>query len=140
MKTKARQAAKKSPTVGQHMTPCPHTIQPNRSLTAATKVMRENQIRHLPVIERGRVIGVISQRDVLIMETLPGVNPTDVRVEEAMVSEVYTVEPETPLAEAIDTMIERRVGSAIVCEGDDVVGVFTTVDALGALRQLLRRI
>ena len=125
------------PTVREHMTVSPHTIAPNRSLTAATKLMRENQVRHLPVIERGRIVGILSQRDVLIMESLPGVNPTEVRVEEAMVADVYTVEPGTPLAAAVDTMIERKLGSAIVCRGETVVGVLTTIDALRALRQLL---
>lgn len=119
------------------MTACPYTIEPTRSLTSATKVMRENQVRHLPVVDSGNVIGVLSQRDVLIMETLPGVNPTEVRVEEAMVADVYSVSPEAPLAEVIDTMIERKVGSAIVCQRETVVGVFTTIDALRALRHLL---
>jgi len=69
----------------------------------------------------------------------PGVNPTDVRVEEAMVQDVFTVGPTTPLGEAIETMIDRKVGSAIVCDGDRVLGVFTTIDALRALHALLER-
>jgi acetoin utilization protein AcuB len=70
---------------------------------------------------------------------MPGVNPTVVQVEEAMVSDVFTVSPETPVGEAIETMIDRKLGSAIVCDGERVLGVFTTVDALRALHRLLER-
>jgi acetoin utilization protein AcuB len=99
--------------------------------------MRDNHLRHLPVLDGGRIVGVVSERDLFLVESLPGVNPTDVRVEEAMVQDVYTASPTTPLGEAIETMIDRKVGSVIVCEGDKVLGVFTTIDALRALHNLL---
>jgi len=51
----------------------------------------------------------------------------------------FAVGPETPVGEAIETMIDRKLGSAIVCDGDRVLGVFTTVDALRALHQQLER-
>jgi acetoin utilization protein AcuB len=127
------------PEVREHMTPSPLTIAPTSSLSKAVRLMRDNHIRHLPVVEGGRVVGVLSQRDILIMESLPGVNPTDVRVEEAMVRDVFMVGPDTPVGEAIETMINRKVGSAIVCERDNVLGVFTTIDALRALHDLLER-
>jgi acetoin utilization protein AcuB len=73
------------------------------------------------------------------MESLPGVNPTEVRVDEAMVREVFTAGPETPVGEVVETMIDRKLGSTIVCEGDRVLGVFTTIDALRALHDRLAR-
>lgn len=121
------------------MSPAPHTIGPTSSLSKAIKTMREQQVRHLPVVERGQVVGVLSQRDILIMESLPGVNPTEVRVEEAMVRDVFTANPETPVGEVVETMIERKLGSTIVTEGGRVVGVFTTIDALRALHDRLER-
>jgi acetoin utilization protein AcuB len=127
------------PEVREYMTPSPHTIARNRSLSAAGRLMRDNQLRHLPVLDGGRIVGVVSERDLFLVESLPGVNPTDVRVEEAMVQDVFTVGPTTPLGEAIETMIDRKVGSAIVCDGDRVLGVFTTIDALRALHALLER-
>ena len=125
------------PEIREYMTPSPHTIAPNRSLAAAGRLMREHHLRHLPVLDGGRIVGVVSERDLFLVESFPGVNPTDVRVEEAMVQDVFTVSPNMPLAEAIETMIDRKVGSAIVCEGDRVLGVFTTIDALRALHNLL---
>ena len=127
------------PEVREHMTPSPLTIGPTSSLSKAVKLMRENHVRHLPVVDGGRVVGVLSQRDILIMESLPGVNPTEVRVDEAMVRDVFTVGPEAPVGEVIETMIDRKLGSTIVCEGDRVLGVFTTIDALRALHALLER-
>ncbi len=56
-----------------------------------------------------------------------------------MVQDVFTVAPDTPIGEVIETMIEKKVGSAIVREGERVVGVFTTIDALQALHRLLER-
>jgi acetoin utilization protein AcuB len=60
-----------------------------------------------------------------------------VRVEEAMVEDVFTVTPEAPIGEVIETMIDRKLGSAVVTRGDRVLGVFTTIDALTALHRLL---
>ncbi len=70
---------------------------------------------------------------------MPGLNPTVVVAEEAMVQDVFSVTPDAPIGEVIETMIERKLGSAIVSEGDRVIGVFTTIDALRALHQLLER-
>jgi acetoin utilization protein AcuB len=121
------------------MTPAPSTVPRNESLSVAHRLMREAGIRHLPVLDGTAVIGVLTERDVLLIESLPGVNPTDMRVEEAMVPEPYEVTPEAALAEVVATLLDRRIGSAIVVDEGRVVGVFTTVDALRALSDLLQR-
>ncbi len=127
------------PVVREFMTPSPLTVGRSSSLSSASQIMRKHHIRHLPVLNGGRIEGVLSERDLLLLETMPGVNPTIVRVEEAMVQDVFTVGPETPVGEAIEVMIDRKLGSAIVCDGEHVLGVFTTVDALRALHHLLER-
>ena len=125
------------PVVREHMTPSPHTIARTRPMSAARHIMREHDVRHLPVLDGGRIVGIVSQRDLLLIESIPGINPTNVSVEEAMVQDVFTASPDTPIGEVIETMIERKLGSAIITEGEKVVGVFTTIDALQALHQLL---
>ena len=119
------------------MTPGPLTIAGNRSLVFAREQMLEHQVRHLPVLAGGRIAGLLSERDLLLVESLPGVDAKATRVEEAMVQDVFTVAPDAPVAEVVETMIERKFGSAIVVDGERVVGVFTTVDALTALHRLL---
>jgi acetoin utilization protein AcuB len=121
------------------MTPLPHTIARTGSLSAAGRLMRDNHLRHLPVLDGGRIVGVVWQRALFLVELPPGVNPTDVRVEETLVQDVFTLSPTTPVGEAIETMVDRKVGSAIVCESDRVLGVYTSIDALQALRALLER-
>ena len=96
------------------MTDSPHTIGPTRSLAVARRMMLDHGIRHLPVLDGGKIVGLLSERDLLLVESLPGVNPTDVRVEEAMVQNVFTVEPDAPVGEVVETMIERKLGSAVV--------------------------
>jgi acetoin utilization protein AcuB len=133
-----RPRTREFPTIRQYMTPTPHTIARSQSLSTARRLMREYDVRHLPVLEGGQIVGLLSERDLFLVETLPGVNPTDVRVEEAMVESVYTATPETPVAQVIETMIERKLGSAVIMENDKVAGVFTTVDALRALLEKLQ--
>jgi acetoin utilization protein AcuB len=139
MSANAPRGVHQFPTVRQHMTPSPHTISPRQPLTIARRTMLDHHIRHLPVLDGGRVVGLLSERDLLLVESLPGVNPTDVRVEEAMVQNVFTAAPDEPIAEIVQTMVQRKLGSAVVVEGDRVIGVFTTIDALGALAELLAR-
>src|SRR5690348_6650695 len=92
------------PAVREFMTPSPFTVGRESSLAAARQIMRKHLVRHLPVLHGGRIEGVVSERDLLFLESIPGVNPTLVRVEEAMVQDVFTVSPETPVGEAIETM------------------------------------
>jgi acetoin utilization protein AcuB len=132
-------ATRQYPVVRQFMTPSPHTISRRQPLAEARRLMLDFKVRHLPVTEEGHIVGLVSERDLLLVEALPGTRPTEVHVEDAMVSEVFTVGPDAPIGEIVEVMIARKLGSAVVVEGDRVMGVFTTVDALGALHQLLER-
>jgi acetoin utilization protein AcuB len=125
------------PTVREYMSPSPVTVNGNRSLTAAEALMREHGIRHLPVLDGGQVVGLLSERDVLLVESMPGVNPTVVRVEEAMVQDVFQASPDDSVADVVQTMIDRKLGSAVVVDEGRAVGVFTTIDALRALHARL---
>lgn len=121
------------PNVRAYMTPSPLTIGRDRSLTVARRLMQEQGIRHLPVLDGGALVGLLSERDVFLVESLAGANPTEVRVEEAMAEDVLTTTPDAPLAEIVEEMVQRKAGSAVVVEHDKVVGVLTTIDALSAL-------
>jgi len=124
--------------VRRFMTLAPKVVAAGSTLGEAHRIMREHCIRHLPVVDGGALVGVVSQRDVYLLETLKGVDPATARVEDAMAAEPYAVGPDTPLAEVAGEMARRRIGSAVVVERGEVIGLFTTVDALGALVTLSR--
>ncbi|MCC6649419.1 MAG: CBS domain-containing protein [Polyangiaceae bacterium] len=111
----------------------PHTIGRDQPMRAAYDLMRRHRIRHLPVLDGGRLVGVVSLGDLRLVETSGDVDPASVPVEEAMSAEPYAVPPDTPVAEVAEEMAARRYGCAIVVDGHAVVGVFTTIDALRAL-------
>lgn len=126
-------------TVSAWMTAQPHTIGDDQTLAAARERMHHHGIRHLPVLHGGHLVGVVSTRDIAMVEALPGVDITAVTVDEAMAEEPWTVGPDASLSEVATTMAERRIGTAIIVEDGDsdrVIGVFTTTDALRALAKL----
>jgi acetoin utilization protein AcuB len=111
----------------------PHTIGDDQTLLAARERMHHWQVRHLPVLHGGHLVGVVSERDIAMVEALGG-DLGRLRVEEAMTADPWVVEGDAPLAEVAAAMAERRIGTAIVVEdGDRVLGLFTTTDALRAL-------
>lgn len=119
------------------MTRSPHTIGHEETLATAHRMMRNHSIRHLPVLSGGRLVGLLSDRDVHLVETLKDVDPTKIAVSEAMTAEVFAVAPRSPLRTVVSEMAEHKYGCAVVLDGRQVVGVFTTVDALKALAGLL---
>ena len=103
-------------TVGRYMTVLPQFIAPDQRLIEAHKVMRSNLIRHLPVIDRGRLVGIVSMGDLHLMETLDPVDPEVDKVEDAMTPDPYVVAPDAPLEDVARTMAERKYGAAIVVD------------------------
>jgi acetoin utilization protein AcuB len=114
------------------MTASPHSIGIDQPCSHAYAVLKKHDIRHLPVLEGGKLMGVVSDRDLFMLESLDGVDTTKLSVEEAMSTEVYSVSAEAPLDEVLTTMADRKYGSAVVMDDGKVVGIFTTVDVCRA--------
>lgn len=129
--------SKPIPTIQKFMTTTPHSIGLDQSLAHAKDVLAQHHIRHLPVLDGGKLVGILSSRDVALIESLEGVDATRVTVEDAMSWDVYTVNPDAPLDEVAAEMAEKKFGSAVVMQNHHVVGMFTTVDACRALSELL---
>jgi CBS domain-containing membrane protein len=114
------------------------TLQRNDKLSLADDIMRLGRIRHLPVLdENGQLAGILTQRDLFrgalakalgygeraqrqLMDTLV--------VKEVMTSDVITTTPDTPLAEAAQVLVERKIGCLPVVEAGRLVGIITEAD------------
>ena len=125
------------PTIQKYMTTQPHSIGQEQKMAMAHKMMREHRFRHLPVLTGGKLVGLLSDRDLNLIETLRDVDPEQVRVEDAMTGDPYTVAPDSPLDEVVSAMAEHKYGCAVVMQNDKLVGIFTTVDACRAFAELL---
>jgi acetoin utilization protein AcuB len=121
------------------MTTDPHVIGPTMTIAQALQVMRDYKLRHLPVVEDGKLVGLVSDRDLHLVEACAGVNPTEAHVREAMIHPVLQVNHATPLDEVAEQMLGHHAGSVVVADDGRIQGIFTATDALIALAELLKR-
>jgi len=127
------------PPISRYMTRQPWTVERSATLTAAHQLMRAHVIRHLPVLDSGKLVGIVSERDLHLMETLQDVDPDEVKVEEAMTEHVYAAAPGDEVADVVEHMAAQKVGSVVIMDHDRVEGIFTSIDALQVLASVLRR-
>ncbi len=125
------------PTISKFMTTLPHTVGIEQSLAKAGKMMAEYRVRHLPVLQGGKLIGILSDRDVRLVESFRDVDPEKVTVAEAFTPEPYIVSPNASLSEVCSEMSRRKYGCVLVSDNDHLVGIFTWIDALNAFEELL---
>jgi acetoin utilization protein AcuB len=122
----------KSASITAYMTRHPHSVAREQTVAQARLLMTKYGVRHLPVLDDGRIVGLVSEHDLLLIERLKDVDPTKATVEQAMSKEPYIVASTKPLGQVVGEMAAHKYESAIVVEGTQIVGVFTTVDALRA--------
>ena len=134
--------------VRDRMTPDPLTVTPQASIAEAWDVMRELAVRHVPVVEDGVLVGMLSDRDlarVNIARVLKVEGADALREEletpivEVITSDVIFVEPETEVGEVISLLLEHRIGALPVGEPGtrEVLGIISYVDVLRALQDLV---
>jgi acetoin utilization protein AcuB len=129
------------PSVSRYMSRQPWTIGRDATVAQAHQIMRAHQIRHLPVVADGRLVGIVSTLDLYLMETLPDAQADDIFVEEAMSDDVYSIGLDEPLDLVVEEMARRKLGAAVVLDaGGGVDGIFTSVDALQVLAEVLQRV
>lgn len=122
--------------IGTVMVPHPYTIGGDQPISAAAQRMRQHTIRHLPVLAGGRLVGLLSDRDVRLVESVA--DAERVRVEDAMSPEPCCVRPDAPLRDVVARMFEHKLGSVLVTdENEHLLGIFTSTDALRLLAERL---
>jgi acetoin utilization protein AcuB len=117
-------------------------LPPQTTAGEALALCRERRIRHLPVLEGGRLVGIVSDRDLRSATPALG-DPARAEalgrivVSEIMASDVTTARPEDPIEEAANAMREKKVGCLPVVEGDALVGIISSSDVMEALVYLM---
>jgi len=124
------------PSIGRFMTRSPHTIGQEQSLEHAHEVMRTHHIRHLPVLAGGKLVGLLSERDLNSVGMPNGEDESVVTVSEAMSQGVFSAPASASMFEVAREMALHKFGCAVIVEGGHVVGMFTTTDALRALAEM----
>ena len=134
-------------TAEEIMTENPVTVSETASLGEALEILSEMEIRHLPVVRKGEVVGMLSDRDLraLGLSTTADVQRMDAirasltaRVTTLMTGDVVTVDRDTSLPEIVDLMISEKIGAIPVVDpdSDTLVGIISYIDVLKALRDL----
>jgi len=130
------------------MTTHPVTVTTEATIAEALDLMRDLDIRHVPVVERGALVGMLSDRDLAYLDvgaSLTNAGATKLRRElstpvvKAMSSDVIYVEPETDLSEVVALLLEHKIGAIPVVQPDTraVVGIVSYIDVLRAVQDAL---
>ncbi len=122
-------------TVRDIMVTDPVTVGPEETARQAYKLMRDRRFRHLPVLADGRLVGVLSDRDLRPVLLSPGL--ARARVSELMSEQLTTITPDTPVEEAASLLVVKRIGCLPVVAEDRLVGIVTETDLLAVLVELL---
>jgi acetoin utilization protein AcuB len=131
--------------VGRRMTRKVIAMSPKDTVRDANRVLQENRIHHLPVIEGGELVGIVSDTDLrkwVLGEEMINEGGTVSRrtglLEEVMTRDVITMGPEDTIEDALLTLHKKRFGALPVVEGRKLVGIITKADILAAFVDTLR--
>jgi CBS domain-containing membrane protein len=128
----------RGPQVRDLMTADPYTLGPRDNLASLYDLMDTHRVRHVPIVDdEGELVGLLTQTDLAMsalaaQSDLPLSQERDLlqrrRVREIMITEIETVEPDTPLQDAAATLFENKIGCLPVVEGSRLVGILTESD------------
>jgi acetoin utilization protein AcuB len=129
--------------VRQYMGALPESIEEELTLSDAKDRMFALGVHHLPVLRDGKLVGILSHRDIAIAEALAAVSSASIPVSQVMTAMPFTCGPNAHVEAVAREMADHYYGSAVVVEPEhptQVLGVFTTTDALRALADLVDRL
>ena len=109
------------------MTPNPRTLDSTATVQDAARVMRDADTGVVPIVENGKPVGLITDRDIVVRAVADGAEPTR-PVRELATDTLVTAEPDMSTGEAAELMGQHQVRRLLVCEGDRLVGVASIGD------------
>jgi CBS domain-containing protein len=110
------------------MTKNPETVMPGTTIGAVASMMRDLDVGIIPVVNEGRLLGVITDRDITIRVTAAGLNPLETTVQDFMSPNPVSLSPDDKVEKARDLMAERQIRRLLVTEGDELVGIVSLGD------------
>jgi CBS domain-containing membrane protein len=131
--------------VREIMTGSPVTLKPEDTLDLANNVISLGRIRHIPVVEDGRLVGLLSERDLMgaatteifgLKQKRKSALLKTVLIKDVMKKRVITVKPDTPIKDAAQLMADKKVGCVPVVIAGALVGLVTTTDILRYVERL----
>jgi CBS domain-containing protein len=117
----------------------PVTLKPDDTLDLANDIISLGRIRHIPVVDDGKLIGIISERDLIgaaasrifgLKQRTKSTLLKSVLIKDIMRKRVVTVDPDTPITNAAHLMANKKIGCVPVLSGGALVGLVTTTDVL----------
>jgi len=90
-------------------------------------------------MDAGRLVGILSERDLPLIETLPDSDSGEVTVDDATTEQVYVAAPTDEVCDVVERMATSKLGSTVVMQDQRAHGIFTSIDALQILSHVLRR-
>jgi acetoin utilization protein AcuB len=130
------------PTMAAVMTPFPFYVDISDTLLRARDLMREYEVRHLPVVKSHELLGILTDRDLKrALDPDLGLPPKDeLFVRDVYLPDPYVVDDRSPLDDVLEHMATHHLGSALVTKHGRLAGIFTSTDACRAYCEHLRRI
>lgn len=135
--------------VADYMTSDPVSVTEDMSMKDAVELLRQHHVRHLPVVQGRMLIGIVSDRDIrkASPSLLSGVDMSEYEevlsstpISRVMTREPFTVTPDTDLRDAVQIILDKRVGAVPVVNGNELVGMFADFQGLGVLVKLLSQV
>ncbi len=124
------------PQIQKFMTTTPYAVNADSMVQEAAQLMDKHGIRHLPVMKDGKVMGIISDRDIRRAVGFTSFNPQVTSVADICEPEFYETTPSAHIDEVATAMADEKIGSALVMDNGKLVGIFTTTDVCRALAEV----
>jgi len=112
--------------VKELMTQDPATLGPNATIGEAATLMKQEDCGSIPIVDDGRLVGIVTDRDIVVRAIAAGKEPKRTRISEIMSADPITVRPDDSVDEAEQAMRERQVRRLPVVEDGRLVGIIVT--------------